>query len=295
MSWIICTIIGALLQTFRNLEQKSLNKKLDTLTVSWSRFILPLPLAIAVVFLTSPIIQYDFVLYCVITAIFQICGNFLLLETFKSKNFSVGIAFYKTEVLQTVILGLLFFNQHISNSGFLAILVTIFGAFLMSNISLRAGNINFTQRAVFFGILSGFCFSISAFNLKFASENLMLLGYSNIKAPIVVLLWVITVQNLIFIAIKSYQKRLKSDLKKLFDAENKMSFFKTGLLSFLGSAFWFVAFAIGNVIYVKAVGQIEMVFAVLASQFYLKEKHSRREFVGIVITTFGILALIILH
>jgi hypothetical protein len=41
-----------------------------------------------------------------------------LLKTFKSKNFSIGIAFYKTEVLQAMVIGFLFFNATISLSGF---------------------------------------------------------------------------------------------------------------------------------------------------------------------------------
>lgn len=289
---IIFTIIGAVLQTFRNLEQKALSQKLDTLTVSWSRFILPLPLAITAVFLTFPSINQQFFVYCVITAIFQISGNFLLIETFRSKNFSIGIAFYKTEVLQTLILGLLFFSQSISPFGFSMIILTSFGVFLMSNLSLKIKNFNFSQKAVLFGLLSGFCFSISAFNLKFASQSLYAIGYSKFMAPTLVLLWVILLQNIIFILIKSYQKRLKTDLKKLLSSENRASFFKTSLLSFAGSLFWFIAFALGNVIYVKAVGQIEMVFALLASHFYLKEKHSKREFIGIAVTTVGILFLI---
>ena len=52
MSWVIFTILATILQSFRNLEQKSLNKRLDALTVSWSRFIIPLPFAIIVVILT---------------------------------------------------------------------------------------------------------------------------------------------------------------------------------------------------------------------------------------------------
>ncbi len=292
---IIFTIIGAVLQTFRNLEQKALSQKLDTLTVSWSRFILPFPLALIAVFLSFSNVNLHFIQNCFLTAVFQIIGNFLLIETLRSKNFSIGVAFYKTEVLQTLIIGLLFFNQAISNLGFFMILVTSFGVFLMSNLSFKINKINFSQKAVLFGLLSGLCFSISAFNLKFASESLYSLEYSKFLAPALVLLWVILLQNIIFILVKLAQKKLVSDLKKLFSSENRFSFFKTSLLSFVGSLFWFIAYALGNVIYIKAIGQIEMVFAVLASHYHLHEKHSKREFIGIAITTIGILILIFTH
>jgi uncharacterized membrane protein len=256
-----------------------------------------LPLAAFVVLLTFSEVSNQFIFHCVITGSLQIAGNFALLKTFKSKNFSIGVAFYKTEVLQALIVGLIFFNQLISFAGFVIILFTTFGVFLMSNISFRGGikNFSFSQPAVIYGLLSGFFFSITAFHLKFASENLTAIGYNNFTSPITVLLWVITIQNIIFITIKTCQGRLTSDLKKLFLAENKRSFIKTSILSFFGSLFWFIAFAIGNVVYVKAVGQIEMVFAVLASHFYLKEKHRSREFLGIAITASGIILLIFFH
>jgi len=292
MSWLICTLIGATLQTFRNLEQKYLNKKLDTLTVSWSRFILPMPFAIIAVVTTFYYANSAFIFYIGITAVCQIAGNFLLLKTIKSKNFSIGVAFYKTEVLQTMLLGMIFFGQHISEIGIYAIIATAFGVILMSNLTLK----NFSKvfdKAAFLGILSGLAFSISAFNLKFASEEMMNQGFSIIEGPLLTLLWVIAFQNLIFFVIKTAQKRFITDLKKLFASENKSSFIKMGVLSFAGSFFWFVAYAMGNVIYVKAVGQIEMVLALLISQVHLKEKHLLREICGIALTSIGILVLIL--
>lgn len=291
MSWIIFTIAGATLQAFRNLEQRSLNKKLDTLTVTWSRFLLPLPFAIIAVFCSFAEVSNQFILHCVVTAFFQIAGNFLLLRTIQSKNFSVGIAFFKTEVLQSLLIGVLLFGQQISSTGFVAILITTTGMILMSSLSLRKFELD---KAALLGTLCGLCFSISAFNLKFASDGLKLVGYNNYTSATLTLLWVISLQNLIFIAIKSAQKRLRKDLKSLLAAENRFSFFKTSVLSFVGSLLWFIAFAIGNVVYVKAVGQIEVIIAVAIS-WHLKEKHKPREIVGIILTVLGILALIFLQ
>jgi uncharacterized membrane protein len=288
MLWIILTIAAASIQAFRNLEQKFLNKKLDTLTVTWSRFLLPLPAAIAVVFCSFSLVSNQFVFHCVITAFFQIGGNFLLLRVIQSKNFSIGIAFYKTEILQSLLLGILIFGQEISTSGLAAILITTIGMFLMSNLNLK--KLEF-DKAAFLGTLSGACFSISAFNLKFASDQLNLAGYNDYTAGMLTLMWVIAWQNLIFIAIKSSQKTLIRDLKNLLVSENRGSFLKMSSLSFVGSTLWFVAFAIGEVVYVKAVGQVELIAALLIS-LHLKEKHKTREFVGIFVTAIGILALI---
>jgi len=291
MFWIIFTIAGATLQAFRNLEQKYLNQKLDTLTVTWSRFIFPLPLAIAAVSCSFNSVSNQFILHCAVTASFQITGNFLLLRTIRSKNFSIGIAFYKTELLQSLLLGIAFFNQHISTGGLVAILVTTAGMILMSNLNLRKFELD---KAAFFGTLSGLCFSISAFNLKFASDQMKLIGFNDYAAGAMVLMWVILLQNLIFLIIKSSQRRLKKDLGNLFTAENRRSFLKTSVLSFTGSILWFLAFSIGNVVYVKAVGQVELIVALFIS-WHLKEKYKKQEIVGIAVTALGILALIFFH
>ena len=104
----------------------------------------------------------------------------------------------------------------------------------------------------------------------------------------------IFLQNIFYGTIKIYQNRLISDLKKLFTTENLLSFFIAGISSFFGSIFWYTATAIGQVIYVKTVGQLEVIIAILISVFYLKERHKKIELIGIFITLFGIL-LLLLH
>ena len=297
MLWILYTIAATILQTFRNLEQKGLNKTLDSFTVSWSRFILPLPFAIITVACTSTLVSKWFIVYCFITAFFQIAGNICLLQTFKSRNFSIGIAFYKTEVLQAAIVGLLFFNAKIPASSFMAIIVATIGAIFMSGLVFNDGFKKFTQsfgnKSTLYGLLSGFCFSISAFNLKFASETLSNIEQSYIKIAIIVIMWVICFQNLFFIIIKFCQNRLAKDLKSLVSLEHKSTFFKTSALSFLGSVAWFAAYGLGQVIYVKAVGQIELIMAIAVSYFVLKERLKISEIIGIALTSGGILWLIL--
>lgn len=290
--WIFLTIIAATLQAFRNLEQKNLNKKLDLLTVSWSRFILPFPFTIIFAFLTFDQINQQFFLFCTITAVMQVAANMFLLQTVKSKNFTVGVLFYKTEVLQVALLGALFFNQEISTIAYIAIAIAAFGMFLMSDINLKKQKFD---KSVLFGLASGFCFAISSLHIKLASEEMIQNGSGDFFSAISVLMWVILLQNIFIILIKTHQKSAVSDLKNLFKSENRRSFFVTSILSFLGSVCWFTAFTIGTVAYVKAVGQFELIVAAFISHFYLKERHSTREVTGIMITSLAILVIIIFH
>lgn len=299
MTWILFTIAAAILQTFRNIEQKSLNQKLDSLTVSWSRFILPLPIAIFVVIKSFNIINQQFIFFCLLTAIFQVLGNIYLLKTFQSKNFSIGIAFYKTEVVQTMLIGLLFFSEIISITGFIAIIIATIGVILISGLNFRGNFADFISslksKSVIYGLLCGFYFSLSAFNLKFSAQSLVSTNFSFLKISLLVLLWVIFFQNILFIIIKSVQGRVVIDLKNLFFSENKIAFLKTSILSFAGSICWFSAYTLGKVVYVKLVGQIELVLAILVSHYLLKEKNTKKEIIGILLTSCGIIILILFH
>ena len=66
-----------------------------------------------------------------------------------------------------------------------------------------------------------------------------------------------------------------------------------GVTSMLGSLGWFTAFTLQNAAYVKAVGQIELVFTFLASYFVFKERSSVREIAGILLLVVSILVLIL--
>jgi drug/metabolite transporter (DMT)-like permease len=54
-----------------------------------------------------------------------------------------------------------------------------------------------------------------------------------------------------------------------------------GITGVVGSYAWFLAFTLQNAAYVRALGQIELVFTFLASYFFLKEKNSQTEILGI--------------
>ena len=62
-----------------------------------------------------------------------------------------------------------------------------------------------------------------------------------------------------------------------------------GTTSAIGSICWFTAFALENASYVRAVGQIEVVFTLLVSALYYRERISVSEYAGIGLTMLGVL------
>jgi drug/metabolite transporter (DMT)-like permease len=66
-----------------------------------------------------------------------------------------------------------------------------------------------------------------------------------------------------------------------------------GIAGMVASAAWFTAFTIQNAAYVRALGQIELVFTFIVSVFFFKEKSNRMEVFGIGAIIAGILILLL--
>ena len=65
-----------------------------------------------------------------------------------------------------------------------------------------------------------------------------------------------------------------------------------GLAGMLGSVGWFTAMALQNAAYVRAVGQVELIFTFLTSVIVFKEKVTVNEVFGTVLIVGGILVLL---
>jgi uncharacterized membrane protein len=68
---------------------------------------------------------------------------------------------------------------------------------------------------------------------------------------------------------------------------------QVGALSACGSACWFTAFALAPVALVRAVGQVEIIFTLLFSRFYLKERPSAAEIIGVCVGVVGVVLVLI--
>ena len=66
-----------------------------------------------------------------------------------------------------------------------------------------------------------------------------------------------------------------------------------GLASLLGSICWFTAFALQTVAYVNGLGQVELVFSLLASVLIFGERVTPREGLGVAVLTGSIIVLVL--
>lgn len=295
--WVVIVLISTALQTARNAGQKRLAEKLSAVSATWVRFVFGLPVAaIYCMFLWNAntpdtrIFNTEFFQYCLLAAICQLTGTFLLILLFKLRNFAIGSTYVRSEAIIAAFIGAIFFEDILSFSGWIAVGISVVGVILISLTSLdfkkeQIRSLVFNPSAGI-GLLCGLAFGIGSFFIRDASLSLE--GLNFLLTSALTLLSVLLFQTAglgILVVIKT-----PSDIKKMVTLWRQCSF--VGVTSALGSIGWFTALTIQRVTYVKALAQIEFIFALLVSCFIFGEKSPKIEILGMVLVVAGILILL---
>ena len=289
--WIYFAVAAAFFQNIRSAIQKNLLREMDILASSYVRFLYALPICIFISLLLYgatgvevPNANFQFIRFCILGGTAQVLATVLLIFLFTLKKFAVGGAFKKTEALISVGIGFLILQDTVSLYGLFAILTGILGILMISKTKLEEDFINMGSLV---GLLCGLMFSFSAVFYRGATLALDF-GEFYLRA-IVTLNYVLLYQTLFFGTILFFYKRAV-----LFSA---MLCWRTGWLAglagMLASFGWFSAMNLVHVSYVKAVGQIELLFAIGAGFIFFKETLSLKEFFGIFLISLSIVLLIL--
>lgn len=289
--WIPITIAAALVQTLRFMLQKQLKSAgLSTSGAAFSRFVFGAPLAIAVsvaaLIATNadmPDLTASFWMYALFGGLCQIVATHLTVALLSMRNFAVGVAFTKTETVQVALFSIVLLGERITFSGWIAILVGLIGVGLLST---RAAGGAIISRTTVFGLLAGGLFGLSAISFRGAT-----LAFEDTPA---------VVRAFITLACVTSSQTLAMGLwMRLFEVGELTRVVATwrrtvlvGITGTLGSLFWFFAFALQNAAYVRALGQIEMVFTMVISFFVFHERLTGREVAGMVCICTSILLLV---
>lgn len=291
--WIIVTLAAAFFQCVRTFQQRGLKGRLSTNGANFVRYIYGAPLALAglsVVLAVSghplPSMPGDFWVSVLLGGLAQILATSALLLAITRDSFAVGTALSKTEALQAAVIAALFFGEHVGWGGALAILAGFGGVALLTlkSLSLR----DLLGRGGVYGLLSGFLFGWSS--MFFRDASLALAAPLPILAALVTLSVATCTQTLMLGG--WLLLREPGMIAKVFQAWRAAA--PVAVLSALGSGCWFLAFTLQKAAYVRALGQAELVFTVLASTLLLREKFGFREASGTIIITGAIIALLTL-
>jgi drug/metabolite transporter (DMT)-like permease len=284
--WIPITIGAAGAQTLRNAAQRSLTGSLGTLGATLVRFLYGLPFAALWLVLVGHIWGLDlptpnaaFLGWVLVGAVTQIAATGLLLRVMAERNFTLGVAYSKSEIIQVAGFGLVFLGDPVSMAATAAIALGTLGVLLLSSAQndhpLRGLLVGWTTRSALLGLASGTGFALAAVGFRGAAlalgdtSFLMAAAYALVVAQCLqtVLLgaWLVRRDATIIPAIvRAWRGSLVA-----------------GFMGAAASGGWFTAMAIEPAAHVRTLGLIELLFSYVISRRVFRERLTRRELLGV--------------
>lgn len=291
--WIPVTVWAAFAQTVRNAAQRHLTAELGTLGATLVRFLYGLPFAAVWLLVAGrwaatpmPATNTAFLLWVLLGAVSQIAATALLLRTMQARNFALGVAYSKTEVLQVAVFGLAFLGDPISPPAALAVAAGTLGVLCLSPADkekpLRTLLTGWTSRTALLGLACGALFAMSAVGYRgaalalgdtpFLMAGAFTLAAAQLLQTLLLGGWLLARQPQVV------QRVLRAWRMSLF----------AGFMGAAASAGWFTAFAIEPVAHVRTLGLVELVFSYAVSRRLFRERLSRLELAGMGLLAVGV-------
>ncbi len=297
MSWVLVAAIASLSQTLRSVFQKNLIENVGVLASAYSRFIFALPfVALLTVFFLdtqelvilknfSPIVWF----FLIAASICQILFTIVLIKLFTLRSFAIGVAFSKTEVIQTTLLEIIIIGFILTSQVLLAIIIGFIGMLFMSKQKL-IGNVGYNKlflKQVTLGVLCGIFLGLSSVLYKIALDSVTSdLIY---KKVLILSFLALAFQSAIFGIYILVTEGTQNALKLMLIWKRGLP---VGFFACAATFCWFYAFSLVDATLVRAVGQLEIVFSVLISFVFYKERITGFELIGMSLITISILALL---
>lgn len=291
--WVSFTLAAAALQTVRFMLQKQLTGAgLSTGGATFSRFLFAAPIAcgLAAAGLVAtgsglPAPGAGFWGWVALGGLCQIVATFLTVALFSMRNFAVGVAFTKTETVQVAAFSALMLGEAVSPLGWAAIVIGLAGVLLLSKAPDAGAPV--LGRATLYGTLAGGLFGLSAIGyrgatlalepLPFLLRALLALGAATVLQTVAMGAWL--------------SWREPGEIGRVLARWRKTLL--VGLTGSLGSLGWFAAFSLENAAHVRALGQVEIVFTLIAAAAVFGERLHLREAAGIALVIASVLAIVL--
>jgi drug/metabolite transporter (DMT)-like permease len=291
--WIPVTIGAAFAQTLRHMAQRHLTGSLGTLGATLVRFLYGLPFAALWLVAVRkagasplPVPNPAFVGWVLLGAVGQIAATGLLLRVMAERNFTLGVAYSKSELIQVAVFGLAFLGDPVSAATGSAIALGTLGVLMLSPADpgrpLHGLLVGWTTRPVLLGLVSGTGFALAAVGYRGATlalggtPFLLAAAYTLVAAQLLqtVLLgtWLLLPDASIITAV------LRAWRASLF----------AGLMGAAASVGWFTAMAIEPAAHVRTLGLIELLFSYVLSRRVFRERLTHRELAAVALLTLAL-------
>lgn len=279
-SWIAFTLLAAFSQSWRNAFQSKLAGTMSVAGVTLARFIWAGPIALIYLYslyqwqpVSMPSFSGEFVFYIVAAAIMQILATGLMVMLFKLENYAIGAGLAKCEAPVSAVLSVLFFGTALTITGWVGVLIGTLGVLIMSSSS---GWRSLSPKVFLLGMACSTAFALTSLWVREASLSI---GLPFPHSAAWVLFLVISLQTVIICTYLFFRER---DTLRLIFKKSKLVVM-TSLASVIGSLGWFSAMSLQAVPYVKTLGQIEVVFMVLISYFWLGQSIARKDILALIL------------
>jgi drug/metabolite transporter (DMT)-like permease len=283
--WIPLTFWAAFAQTLRNTAQRHVVDDVGTLGATLVRFLFGLPFAliyIAIVWAISgsslPGVNNTFLGWVFEGAICQILATALLLIVMKDRNFAVGVAYSKTELVQVAVFGAVFLGDPTSLPTVIAIVLATLGVLMLSPMDpaqrLRSMVHGWTTRSALLGFASGAGFALSAVGYRGGALALHGVGFT--LAAAYTLVWAMVVQVVLlggWVLVRNFRTYVA--MLSVWRAS-----VAAGLMGAAASAGWFTAMAIEPVAHVRTLGLVELFFSFAVARRFFREHLGGAEIAG---------------
>jgi drug/metabolite transporter (DMT)-like permease len=296
--WIAFSVTAALFQCWRTALQQRLRGELSVNAAGVVRYLYGVPVGLALLLLYGlasgdpvPGMPAWVLLLCALGGFGQILGTNLLIMAFGHRNFAVGTAYSKTEAMQAAVIAVVLLGDHLAPLAWLGIAVGVAGVLYLSIAGRGIAPVELlrglTQPAALCGIGAGFCFGVTAILVRAANQAMPAEDLIH-KA-----LLILVVTNALQTAMQGTWLAWTepASIRPVFATWRSSA--QVGALSAMGSACWFSAFALAPVALVRAVGQVEILFTLAFSRFYLKEKAKPADMAGALVVVAGVVLVLI--
>ena len=296
-AWVAFTLTAAVCQTWRTALQQRLRAVLSVNAAGLVRYLYALPIDVALLGTywaatgeAAPRLGWAFLVWCALAGLCQVLGTSLLIMAFGYRGFAVGTAYAKTDGVQAALAGWLLFGQRLPGVAWVGIGVALAGVMVLSlaGRGMRPGELLWAavQPGALCGLAAGGGFALSGLFVRAAVGTMV--GTPRVFGALVVLL----VVNLLQTGMQGGWMLWREPGGLVAAGREWRRAAWVGVLSGVGSAMWFSAFALAPVALVRTVGQADLGLVLLFGRFYLGERARVWEYAGLGLIGVGVVAIL---
>ena len=298
--WLLLTLLAAFGQNVRSSVQKHLKGRMGTGGVTWVRFGFGWPFALLYLTLIVLVTGRDVPQpppalfgWAIVGAFAQIGAQALLIALFSLRNFAAGSAYARVEPVFAALLAPALLAETIGPGVAFGIGVSVVGVVLVSlGEDLSPGGVirALGTRAALMGLGSALLFGLSAVSFRGAALTLGPVesgGDAMLRGAMV---------NSFAIVLQTVVLGVWLTLRDSGEWRKIRAAWRPSLLvGWVGATVslgWFSAFALQQASIIKAVAQVELVFAILTSWLVFRERVTGSEVAGATLIAAGVILLL---